>query len=266
MTIFLTSSPGGACFQDGEEIVCDLDSRNEFTRLLAERWKREMKCLMISSDPDGVETNDRMKNIFAEALPKSGFEIAKIDIWDRRNQTIMKEKLFTYDVIILCGGHVPTQNAFFREIGLRNLIQKFGGIVIGISAGTMNSAELVYAIPELPQEATSVGYQRFLLGLGLTDIMVIPHYQYLRGEKLDGLSVIGDIACKDSEGRQFLALPDGSYLLIEHGQTFVYGEAYLIQNGEITKICEENEALNISNGEDIAKLALLKRCRQSESF
>ena len=70
--------------------------------------------------------------------------------------------LCAYDVIFLGGGHVPTQNAFFHRIGLREKIRNFDGIVIGISAGSMNSADVVYAQPELPGEAADESYQRFL--------------------------------------------------------------------------------------------------------
>ena len=78
---------------------------------------------------------------------KGGFSIASFDVWDYRIIDFSKETLHSYDVIILGGGHVPTQNDFFQKIFLREKIQAFGGIVIGISAGTMNSAELAYAQP-----------------------------------------------------------------------------------------------------------------------
>jgi len=50
--------------------------------------------------------------------------------------------LYDYDVVILAGGHAPTQNAFFHKIKLKELLKIFDGIVIGISAGTMNCADV----------------------------------------------------------------------------------------------------------------------------
>lgn len=32
---------------------------------------------------------------------------------------LSKEKLLNYDVILLAGGHVPTQNRYFKEIDLK---------------------------------------------------------------------------------------------------------------------------------------------------
>ena len=259
MIVFLTSSPGGACFEDGKEVLCELDSRNQFTRELKKVWKENTKCLMISSSPDDAQMNDHIKGLFSQALPMSGFSLSEIEIWDRRNMEEMKEKMLAYDVIILCGGHLPTQNAFFQEIELADSIHDFEGVVIGISAGTMNSAQLVYAMPELEGEALDKKFKRFLLGLGLTDIMVIPHYQYLKDIMLDGMNMITDIAFGDSKGRTFYALPDGSYLKIADGKTLLYGEAYVIKDGKLVQINKDDEVLDVSDAQDMEKLILLKR-------
>lgn len=262
MIAFLTSSPGGACIQNGEEVLCEIDSKNQFTVELKKVWRDNAKCLMISSSPNDAQMNDHIKGLFSQALPMSGFSLSEIEIWDSRNIEEMKEKMLEYDVIILCGGHLPTQNAFFQEIELADRIHDFGGIIIGISAGTMNSAQLVYAIPELEGEALDKNFKRFLLGLGLTDIMVIPHYQYLKDVMLDGMNMITDIAYGDSKGRIFYALPDGSYLKIADGKTLLYGEAYVIRDGQLTQINEDDEVLDISDAQDMEKLILLKRCKQ----
>jgi len=58
---------------------------------------------------------------------------------------------------------------------------------------------------------------------------------------LDGRRLFEEIAFEDSVGRKFYPLVDGSYLEIENGQSMLYGEAYLIQNGEMKKVCEKNE-------------------------
>lgn len=82
----------------------------------------------------------------------SGLLINRIIICDKRNENVVG-KIAEYDVIILSGGHVSTQNAFFEKIQLKEHIKDFDGILIGISAGSMNSAEIVYAQPELEVRA-----------------------------------------------------------------------------------------------------------------
>ena len=148
--------------------------------------------------------------------------------------------------MILGGGHVPTQNRFFHEIGLRELMKEYEGIVVGISAGSMNSADLVYAQPEEEGEAVDPSYRRFLTGLGLTKTMLLPHYQEVKDDVLDGMRLFADITCPDSIGKCFYTIPDGSYLFIENGHEELRGEAYRISDGMISQISSENDVVPLS--------------------
>lgn len=237
MIAFLTSSPAGPL--DGSREVNGLDEKNSFVENLRKYWKKDARCLMITAAPEEYDRNDNMTADFEEAVKKAGLTVAAFDLWDARTENVSKAALHSYDVIFLGGGHVPTQNWFFREIGLRENIRDFEGIVIGISAGTMNSADVVYAQPELPGEAADPAYVRFLTGLGLTKTMILPHYQMVKDYELDGKRLYEDITYGDSYGRRFLVLPDGSYLLIQDGVETVWGEAYQIADGKITGICED---------------------------
>lgn len=138
---------------------------------------------------------------------------------------------------------MPTQNTFFHKIGLIPAMKEFDGIVMGISAGTMNCAETVYAQPEIPGESVSKVYKRFLEGLGLTRYNVLPHYQAVKDDMLDGKRLMEDITYPDSMGRKFYALPDGSYILQRGGDVTVHGEAYLVAEGKIERICSAGESL-----------------------
>ena len=109
-------------------------------------------------------------------------------------------------------------------------------MLLGISAGTMNCAELVYAQPEEAGEAVDPGYRRFLPGLGLTKRMILPHYQEIKDELLDGLRVMEEIAYPDSVGRQFLLFPDGTYLYLENGNEEIRGEAFFLADGKLSRV------------------------------
>jgi peptidase E len=147
-----------------------------------------------------------------------------MDLWDDRTADFSEACLLSYQVIFLGGGHVPTQNAFFTRIGLREKMQHFEGLVIGISAGSMNSADIVYAQPELPGESIDPAYQRFLTGLDLTKTMILPHYQMVKDSLLDGQRLFEDITYPDSMGNCFYALPDGSYIYQDEQNTLLCGE------------------------------------------
>lgn len=241
MKIFLTSSPTGPL--DGSRLVEGFDKKNQFEINLKKYWKDNAKCLIITAFPDDEEANDEMLQFFKTTLEKDAFSCRRFDIWDGRTTDFSEQTLKSYDVIFLGGGHVPTENAFFHRIGLREKIAGFDGIVIGISAGTMNSADVVYAQPELEGEAVDPDYARFLQGLGLTKTNILPHYQMVKDYWLDGMRLYEEITYGDSWGRKFLVLPDGSYLLITDGVETVYGEAYVIADGNMEQICEENQTV-----------------------
>ena len=241
MIVYLSSHIGGSYKQtDGTPMPAKLSTENGLLASLQEYWKNKARVLIISSDENDIVKNDGFRDIFAAAFPMSGLSVEEMVICDRRNESIVN-RIAEYDAVILAGGHVPTQNKFFRKIHLKEHLKDFDGILIGISAGTMNCAETVYAQPELEGESLDKEYQRFLPGLGITRLMIIPHYQEIKDGYLDGKRIFEDITYPDSYGREFYALTDGSYVLIENGTTTLFGEAYLIKDGKKKQICKNEE-------------------------
>ena len=236
MIAFLTSSP-----VIGRTAV--LNPANGFLDELRKVYSHPRSVLFICSNPDAYEMTDAFSASVQKAFAQEGFLFSSLQILDRRTQNQCGDMIQAADMIFLSGGHVPTQNWFFQEIGLAEKLKEFEGIVIGISAGSMNSAQTVYAQPELKGEAVSKSYQRFLPGLGLTKTMILPHYQMIKYLILDGLRVMEDITYPDSMGRSIYALPDGSYLLLKDGREELHGEAWLISDGEIRLINRENQVL-----------------------
>lgn len=244
MIVFMTSSPTGSL--DGKYQVEGLDSSNGFRDNLKKYWKDQARCLMITGFPEESEASEEMTAFFQGAVVQSGLSVSCFDLWDDRTQDTSREALQSYDAIFLGGGHVPTQNAFFHRLALKEKLQGFSGILVGISAGSMNCAGTVYAQPELPGEAVDPAYERFIPGLGLTDINILPHYQMVKDSVKDGLHLFRDITMKDSGGKLFVAIPDGSYVEIEGGHATVYGEAWKITPDQIQKICQGGECCSLS--------------------
>ena len=241
MIVFLTSSPSGPLDVPNYDKL--LDEKNWFVENLRQFWKAEMKGLIIAAAPDAFEGNDEMRDFFEQAFQNGNIPVTKFDLWDYRSHDISAEELNQYDIIMLGGGHVPTENHFFKLIHLREKLQNYQGIILGVSAGTMNSAEVVYAQPELPGESVDPKYERYLRGLGLTPIQILPHYQMVKQFTLDGKRLFEDITYGDSYGKEFIALEDGSYIRIMNGETKLYGRAHKIADGVLTTICEENQSI-----------------------
>ena len=242
MTLFLTSSPTGCPFEPGPQPAA-LDPRNHFIDKLRSVWPQEPpEGLLLAADPEAHAANDEACSFFAGCFARAGLPLDSLIPCDSRNKDEIGQLIHRCNFLILGGGHVPTQNRFFSAIGLPALIQNYEGIGIGISAGSMNAARIVYAQPEEPGEATDPHYCRWIPGLGLSYVSIWPHYQHSKNQSVDGQSLM-DIALEDSRRRPFMALPDGSYILCSDGHETLYGEGWYFSNGRVSLVNEEGEEL-----------------------
>lgn len=235
MIAFLTSSP---CIYGAPRAI--LNPENSFVDNLFSCLPKHPRCLFICSAPDDPGFTDRVSGEMAAAFEEAGMTFASLAKLDRRNQEAAQMLIWQSDFIILSGGHVPTQNAFFQEIDLKKLLKNYQGVVLGISAGTMNAAARVYVQPEEQGESVPE-FQRFLPGLGITKINVLPHYQQVKDYFLDGKRLFEDITFADSFGENFFVFVDGTYLLIEDGCTTLYGEALLLRDGCMKQLSESGD-------------------------
>ena len=224
-----------------------LNSQNRFAERLSDCVRGGHNTLFICSDPSEIRLTDYYSGAVWHAMELSGIRFDNYAVLDSRNEEQADMLVRSADLLILAGGHVPTQNAFFAKIGLRSLMQDYAGTVFGISAGSMNAADTVYAQPEEIGEADAPAYQRFLTGLNLTKTMLIPHYQDIKDRILDGKRIFEDITYHDSHGKRFYALCDGSYLCSDGVTEQICGEAYLIQDGMLRQICAQDETYIIAD-------------------
>jgi peptidase E len=235
-SIFLTSSPNGPRRRSSK----GLDPSNGFVRKLQKRWKKDSRVLIISSDPSNHAQSRGMAIHYSTSLRLGGMSLSCLDIWDYH--TPQRDPL-DYDCIFLSGGPTFIQGMYFEEIQLKEKLERYEGMIIGVSAGSMNSAAEVYAQPEFPGNTSDPEYKRFYPGLGMTDVSIIPHYQEIKNDRLDGMRLFEDITYPDSYGHRFYCFNDGTYLLIEDGNETICGEAYMIEDGKISRICSDNETL-----------------------
>lgn len=239
MILYLTSSP---CVDGADRAI--LNPANGFLQRLKADLPANPRCLFIASNPKDrpgtCEFGSHMFLAFAEAgMPFSAYQVL-----DGQNSHEAAEMIAASDLIILAGGHVPTQNQFFRDIRLKELLEDYPGVILGISAGSMNCAAMVYAQPEEPGESLNPDYRRFLPGLELTKLRILPHYQKAKHMILDGQLLYEDITYYDSYGHTFYALPDGSYFYIHDEHTLLCGKAYRLRNGILELMTEDDEMLS----------------------
>ena len=246
MTLYLTGSPtrfGEPSFTTDNGFLADVKTSLEEVTGPG----RKPRVLLVSAAPDDKGFTDSVKKGMSDCIHSSGIQTASITMLERSNAKKAQELVKRADWIILCGGHVPTQNKFIHEIGLRELLKGYEGVVMGCSAGSMNCAENVYSHPEMPGEARDPNYKRWLKGLGLTDINLIPHFEQVRYAQVDGLRLFEDIAFPDSWGHRFYTFRDGGYVKVKNGRATLYGEAFEITRGAMHRISEEQKTYSFMN-------------------
>lgn len=244
MKAILTSSLGGQVKIDGKRLPAKLPETNGLLKCIKDVWKKDSKVMIISGSPKYFDKNDSVLFCLKGAFSLSELGTSEVLMCDERNKEII-ERLPEIDVLILAGGHVPTQNSFMKTIGLKERLQSWDGLLIAWSAGSMNCAEMVYAGPELPGEAIDPNYQRWVSGLGITKTNIFPHFEALKDEMLDGMRLIEDITYSDSMGHEIIALNNGSFIVVDNGTEVLYGEAYSIKNGEQRQICTDDKLIQL---------------------
>lgn len=234
MKVFLTSSPV-------TENRTALNPANGFRERFLSAAKDCRHGLFVASSPDEVDFTESYAAEMKELLEKEGLVFDSFEILDSRSCGKLAKLMKKADFVLLAGGHVPTQNAFFNRMPLKMLLKNFKGVILGTSAGSMNAAEEVYAQPEEPGEAIDPGYKKFLKGLGLTKVKILPHYNSVKDDVLDGKKLFEEITYPDSMGKTFFVFVDGTYILKDEDGERIYGECWTIHNGTMTKIAELND-------------------------
>lgn len=123
------------------------------------------------------------------------------------------------DVVWLSGGNTPVEFAYLEKYGLDTILRQHEGVVIGMSAGSINMAK--NAICTL-----SCGHakQEIYEGLGFVDFSVEPHFVR---EKLS------DELLELSKEYMIYGLCDDSIIVSKNGKVSFYGEVYQLKDGQI---------------------------------
>lgn len=126
------------------------------------------------------------------------------------------------DVIWLSGGDTPTQFRYFQKYGLDTVIKKHNGVIIGMSAGSINMAKTSIC-------TLSCGHykQEIYDGLACVDISVEPHF--VRSEVSEELMEL-------SIRHIIYGLCDDSFIICSGKTIEFYGEIYKLSNRIIERL------------------------------
>lgn len=139
----------------------------------------------------------------------------------RIEESTMKEYLKESNIIFLMGGDPEEQMAKINEYHLTSIIKNFSGIILGVSAGSMNQTTNVIYYDEENGERL-IKYE----GLGFLDINLYPHLDF------NNIPYLKEIFEVSNYGK-ILALPNESFIKIENNIPKYYGDHYYVENGTI---------------------------------
>lgn len=243
MILFLTSNVGGVKKENGKKYTVRFFEKNKFLNNLKKNLTETKKFLLIASNPVDYEKNDLFLKMDIKALELSGLHFDEYVVLDGRNSNKVKSVLNGVNLIFLCGGNTLTQNNFLNRINLKKYLKKIDSVVVGISAGSINSAKNVFNSPE---SDTDLNNSPYLQGLELTNINIEPHFS-VNNLNDDSKKIQMNAILSESNNRLLYGLTDGSYIIKNGSKCTLYGESYKIQNGNIIKICEDDNFIDIDD-------------------
>ena len=235
--------------RDGQKITHPMDNSNGIVDQIKSNLANNKKVVFVASDMNFAHENIMVyANIFFDSMKMVGINFDEYLVLDGSSKDNAVEYLKDASMIFLCGGDTYKQHEFFKAISLKELLKDYNGIVIGQSAGAINMADSVFNSPEEQEDSEPVFYD----GLGLTNINIEPHYVHGAPHLDDNTKYQWDVIMKESYNRKIYAQCNGSHIFIDDNNiATVYGETYLIHEGNIDCICKNGESLVISEEKNI---------------
>ena len=238
MKAFLTSFPL-------DETQCAFSRKNGFRDAFLSSLGGKCHMVFVASDPNDYKGTEGFASLISSVLEKEGVKVLSCDILDNRNKTRAASLFKKADLVVLAGGHTPTQNEFFASFPLKMILSSYKGTLLGISAGTMNSGKFVYLMPEEEGETKDRRCNVLAKGLGITNLVTIPHYDEREEDMLDGINLWRDVVYPFFTSRVVMAIPDGTYILVDRDGERIMGECWAIKGGKREKISEEGEEVGV---------------------
>ncbi len=169
------------------------------------------------------EKTDHYMEVFLALLCEKGIDFENAVVVDgRMTPEQAREAVLQADVVWLSGGDTEAEYASLQKYGLIPVLKDHKGVVIGMSAGSINLAKTA-----IRSRFCGHARQAVYPGIGRVDLTVEPHFT-LAKDPAELLEL--------SYRQEIIGLCDGAIITCEDGKETFYGEAYRIKNGRIEKI------------------------------
>ena len=199
-----------------------LDKVNGFTKKQKEFLKKDIKnnmnIVFIASSFDNYERNDIKHKELVKLFNDININFNSIYLIDNRiDSNKSKELIKKSDIIFLMGGDPKKEMDSIIEYDLVSDIKTKEGIIIGVSAGSMNQITNVIYKDEIDNNIL-IKYK----GLGFFNTNIYPHVDINNKEYLQEIFEV-------SKYGKILCLPNSSFIRIENNKVDIIGEYYYIE-------------------------------------
>lgn len=237
MTFILASLLRTHYYDDaGDRVAVELVNENGIADEIKRLVPSADSLVTVANDPLDFADNDEKLKVTAESFDMAGMKFKRAISLDARNKADAEKIISAASLIILSGGKCWRQKRFFDEIELKRLLKSRQGLTIGVSAGAMN---LCGTVANFPEEKIDLNDPTWFDGMGFFDGVIIPHFDGETGQyqfPSDEIDIIGDYVMPMSRERDFIGIPNGSFIIVAHDKITLRGDIYSISRGSIKKI------------------------------
>lgn len=190
---------------------------DDFSRLLKTYIKASKKFVFVASEFDIIyEKTDWYCNHFLKMFSDCGITFESVTVIDSRiSRETAQDTVKNADVIWLAGGDTPTQFSYLESYGLVPCIREQKGVIIGMSAGSINMAKTAVCTLTCEHDELKI-YE----ALGLVEFSVEPH---LNKEN------ISDELLFLSEKYPLYGICDDSAIICTEDNTLFIGDIFIIE-------------------------------------
>ena len=143
---------------------------NKFGELLAKDLKKRNSLVVIPC-AENMDDMEKHVSFVTEQLAETGIVFEKHVILSKEIPQAEQCAYIKNADLIYFMGYPFTQRDFIEENKLRNSLQEYSGVVLGISAGAMNMSKYIIMVTDGEHSNET----RVEKGLGLVDFSIYPH-------------------------------------------------------------------------------------------
>lgn len=170
------------------------------------------------------DKTDKYFGIIVGMFADAGITFADARVVDGRlSPEQARQTVEDADVVWLAGGDTLAQFGYFVEFGLVDALRGFDGVLIGMSAGSINMAKTAIITSDPPHTYELHIYE----GIGCVDFSVEPHFEP---------NNVPPELFAFADRHEIYGLCDDGAIVVDGGRREFIGEVYAIEQGGLRRV------------------------------